>query len=557
VKRTWLLVGGWLLFTELLIPALIVFLYSSELLSSIEAVREARAEQSLDYFLFRWRNDTRWATAVLVGYLAFAAATRRPGFAPRWVPKVTPVALGAVRVLVCSILLGLTLAEHLPSTALLPREMIHEPGVLGILYALPTGFERLVASPAAMAGLQTLTALLLLLGALGVRTRRVLPLAVVAYLVLGAIPRQYSSFYHQGLASLYLLTLLSFAPSGDGLSLDRLARKARGLPVPAAARRRLEYGWPLWGCWALLALFYFQSGASKLRRSGLAWLEPDSLRTIVVQDSLQPMSFEFTFGLRLLSEPDWLVTLLALGAVAVELLFPLVLVSKLTRRVWPLAAVGLHVGIFLLQRILFVDLIALQLIFWSGRVWRAMRARRRGTRPRGAPNRLEEWLTPLASKLCGQGGVVPSSPAATAIWSRRLRRVVGLLLFFWAVRIESYPLTAWQMYSSADDSGRVDYQRVVARYESGDSGRAPLEMGIPALDRPLVAGTRYRRLIGRSFDHEDDRRVAETLLRTSAERYNAMPRGRTIVEIEVERWLWDFRVDERAELADRYSVPID
>lgn len=462
--------------------------------------------------------------------------------------------------LVCGVLLVLTLSEHLPSTALLPRDMIHEPGVLAIFYALPIGFDHLVASSAALTGLQALTALLLLLGALGVRTRRVLPLAAVAYLLLGAIPRQYSSFYHQGLAALYLLAFLSLAPSGDGWSLDRLARKARGLAVPAAGRRRAVYGWPRWGCWALLAVFYFQSGASKLRRSGLAWLEPDSLRTIVAQDSLEPMSFEWTFGLHLLSQPDWLVSLLALGAVAVELLFPLVLVSRRVRRVWPLAAVGLHVGILLLQRILFLDLIAVQLIFWSGRSWRALRAGGRHSRPHGVPSRVERWLTPLAVRLCGSrpGGAASRSREATAIWSPRLRRIIGLLLFFWAVRIESYPLTAWQMYSSADDSGRVEYQRVVARFELGESERAPLEIGIPALDRPLVAGTRYRRLIGRSLDHEDDRRVAEALLRTSAESYNAAsPDGRTIAEIEVERWLWDFRQAERAELVDRYSVAID
>lgn len=546
--------AGWLLFTELLIPALIVFLYSSDLLGSVETIQEARREQSLDYFLFRWRNDARWATAVLIGYLAFAAAIRRPSFAERWVPKATPAALGATRVLVCGILLVLTLAEHLPSTALLPRGMIHEPGVLALLYALPIGFESLVASPAFLFALQAATAALLLLGLLGARTRWVLPLAVVAYLILGAIPRQYSSFYHQGLGPLYLLALLCFAPSGDGWSLDRLARKARGLAVPAAARRRAVYGWSLWGCWALLALFYFQSGASKLRRSGLAWLEPDSLRTIVVQDSLQPMSFEWTYGLELVSAPDWSVTLLAVGAVAVELLFPLVLVSARARRIWPLAAAGLHLGILLGQRILFLDLIAIQLIFWSGRSWRRWRARRRRA---GPPAGLEHALTRLALWICGER-VEPRSIDATATWGPRLRRVVGLLLFFWAVRIESYPLTAWQMYSSAEDAGRVDYQRVVAHYDSGESGRAPLAAGVPALDRPLVAGTRYRRLIGRSFDHDDDRRIAEELLRTSAERYNSrQPSGQRIVAIEVERWIWVLgSSEEPGELAGRYRVPI-
>jgi hypothetical protein len=439
-------------------------------------------------------------------------------------------------VLVCGILLFLTLAEHLPSTALLPRDMIHEPGVLAPLYALPLGLERAMASPLALGVLQGATALLLLLGLLGARTRTVLPLAVAAYLLLGAIPRQYSSFYHQGLAPLCLLALLCFAPSADALSLDRIARKSRGLPVPAASRRRAVYGWARYACWTTLALFYFQSGASKLRRSGTAWLEPDSLRAIVVQDSLQPMSFEWTVGLGIVAMPDWQVAVLALGAVAIELFYPLVLFSKRARLLWPLGAVGLHLGILLMQRILFVDLILLQLIFWNGRGWRVWRAGRRRAGPHGLPPPLESVLERLAGALCGPA---PEMRATPAEWSVRLRRIAALLLFFWAVRVEAYPLTAWQMYSSAKP-GRVEYQTVVAEYASGERGPAPLAAGIPALDRPVVAGTRYRRLIARSCDHSEERRIAEELLSTSAERINhrAAPERR-IVAIEVECFLRD------------------
>ena len=137
--------------------------------------------------------------------------------------------------------------------------------------------------------------------------------------------------------------------------------------------------------------------------------------------------------------------------------------------------------------------------------------------------------------------------------------MAAILLFFWAVRIESYPLTAWQMYSSAKDAGRVDYQKVTAIYESGASGRAPLAVGIPALDRPLVAGTRYRRLLGRSFDRPEERKVAEELLRTSAERYNrGKPAGEGIAAIEVERWIWVFKeTAEPGELDGRFRVAVE
>jgi predicted DCC family thiol-disulfide oxidoreductase YuxK len=52
-------------------------------------------------------------------------------------------------------------------------------------------------------------------------------------------------------------------------------------------------------------------------------------------------------------------------AICNETFFGLVLFSRLARRIFPVAAIMLHSGIFLLQRILFIDLILLQLVFFD------------------------------------------------------------------------------------------------------------------------------------------------------------------------------------------------
>ena len=48
-----------------------------------------------------------------------------------------------------------------------------------------------------------------------------------------------------------------------------------------------------------------------------------------------------------------------------ETFFGLVLFSRIARWIFPVAAMMMHIGIFLLQRILFFDLILLQFVFFD------------------------------------------------------------------------------------------------------------------------------------------------------------------------------------------------
>jgi hypothetical protein len=114
--------------------------------------------------------------------------------------------------------------------------------------------------------------------------------------------------------------------------------------------------------------------------------------------------------------------------------------------------------------------------------------------------------------------------------------LAGVLVFCWVQRIEFYPFTAMQMYTGWGPVGPITYYRVVARYESGATSRAPLERAIPAL-----ADSRYRTVIASAFSPRQVE-VSRKYLSAIASAYNskASP-GARLTELEIQKWRWDFR----------------
>jgi hypothetical protein len=530
IALVWLVLGEWLA------PAGIAWLHGADAASwwapLARGLERAQARHSLAYYLSAWREDGRWAVLALLGYQGLALATRGARFAERFVPPATPAALGVTRAIVACVLLASALWEHLPSSALLPRGMIHGVGpALGLLYALPIGFARFVASPLALGVFQLVTIALLTAAALGFRTRWSVPLAAAAYLVFAGILRQYAWFYHTGLIPLYLLIALGFTPCGDGFSLDRWLRARRGAPVPDANRATLAYGWPRYFVWTALALPYVFAGLSKLRRGGLDWPHAQNLKSILLTDTLNPMQFDFSLTLKLVSAPDGLFWAIGLATLAGEIGYGLALFSRRARLVLPAITVGMHLGIWLLQNVLFFDLILLQAVLVD---WRAL-ARRRVEQPA----RIE----------------TAAPPAVPSPWPRRVRGLTALLVACWALRIEEFPFTAMQMYSKPNLTGVIEWYAVVATNESGGRARAPVEQAIPAF-----RDARYRRVIRQSFDGSPERRaLAEEFLAAFLRAHNeAAAPGERLVAAEAQRWRWDYaRVPNdsaHGELAESFSV---
>jgi predicted DCC family thiol-disulfide oxidoreductase YuxK len=355
---------AWMGLATLVVPALIESAYRGESLPALNAIIEGRGAFPVDHYLQAW-NTLAWQfTAYVLVYLSvailIATVVSRPGFFRTYVGEATPGTLGAIRMLTCTALLVTTSWEDLASVALLPPEMRHGAGMMRTVLALP-GFERFVASGVALGTLQTATELLLFMGAIGCFTRIVIPLSAVAHFVLLGILIDYSFFWHQNLVPLYLLAVLSFTPCDDGWSVDRLWKLWRGRDVPEGPAP--VYGWARYICWVVIALPYAESGLSKLRIGGLSWWSATNMRAMLYVDNLSPREYEWNLSTYLVSAPDGLFTFLGITTVILEVFFFLVLFSRRARWVLPILMLMVHAGIFALQRILFFDLMLLQLAF--------------------------------------------------------------------------------------------------------------------------------------------------------------------------------------------------
>jgi predicted DCC family thiol-disulfide oxidoreductase YuxK len=388
----------WIIFATLIVPLFIESAYRGESWPFLNRMISGRAVHSVHHYLQFWHRVTIVGSVVSsLGCLLIVLVSGSPAFIRRIVGEATPGSLGAIRMWTCAILLLTTLWEDLGSIAWLPAELRHPRGLLGYLYTLPIGFERLVTSEMSLRAFQFLTELLLFLGLVGWRTRVVLPLGTLCYFVLLGILIDYSFFWHQNLVPLYVMIVLSFTPCGDGWSVDRLWKISQGRAVPDAGRPSPVYGWSRYVCWAVIALPYVANGLGKLYDAGLFWWNPINIRTNLYMDTLNPREYDWALSLYLTHAPDALFSLIGLFALCSETLFGLVLFFRVARWIFPVAAIMMHVGIFLLQRILFLDLILLQLVFFDfTRIRKAIGGRL--ARKRGRLQVLYDGLCPLCCR---------------------------------------------------------------------------------------------------------------------------------------------------------------
>lgn len=445
----------------------------------------------------------------------------------------SPATLGAIRILVCGILLANVLWEDLASAALFPRELLRPMGVLTLLWAWIPDMKVFVSSASALMVFKVWVVFILTAGIVGYRTRFVLPLAAFSYLVFAGILRMNAWFYHTGLVPLYLLIFLCFLPCADGLSLDRRRRTQAGKPVPELHEPQSVYAWSRYALWVTLAVPYFGAGISKLRLGEFAWLSADNMRGIVVRDSVNPMEFDFGVGEAIAGAPDFVFSFLAFSAVASEVFYGLVLFSVLARRVLPLFAVGLHVGIWLMQNVLFFDLILLQLIFMQAGTFKKVVERFTGLpHPRaisGALHYAIESVRPLKDDTNARQWPPPLGALLVIV------AVIGISTFAWIGRIEYYPLTSWKMYTGLTTEPEIRYFKVVGRRADGAIVRVDFDDGIGAL-----ADSRYRRMLTLPFRKNSRPSYFRFVEITAREINKKAQAGEALTDIEIQDWSWRF-----------------
>jgi predicted DCC family thiol-disulfide oxidoreductase YuxK len=335
---------------------------------ALTSLLDGRRQHDSAHYVARWREAVfgvlvAWTVCGLLAMVMFRGLRAGRTACDRYVDPATPGTLGAIRTLAAGTLLLIVAWDDLPATAHHAAAIAEPAAWLGVVSSWPA-LHALMHSESALRALEAVTLAALFGAMIGWRTRLMLVLSLSGYLLVGALLRQYSHFFHQGLVPWYVLLVLAVTPSGDGWSVDRLLNLARGRAVPTAPAR--IYGWGRFACWAVLAVVYVVAALSKLKIGGLDWWAGENLRWIIYHDTLNSTEFNWTWGLALSGQPDWVFAAIGLSALLLELLYPLVLFSRRARLVLPVGIIAMHVGIYFLQNVLFFDLMMLQLMFVDG-----------------------------------------------------------------------------------------------------------------------------------------------------------------------------------------------
>jgi hypothetical protein len=161
---------------------------------------------------------------------------------------------------------------------------------------------------------------------------------------------------HATIPVLYALLFLALSPCDRRFSVDALLRRAFGRDRGPA--QSIFARWPTELLYVVLSSFYFSAGLSKLRVSGLRWIDSNTLQFHLLQKQT-PLGVEF-------AEFPWLCALASAIVLAWQLGFPLGLVRGL-RPFFLLGGVAFHLGTGFLMNVWFWPVPCLYLLFvpWS------------------------------------------------------------------------------------------------------------------------------------------------------------------------------------------------
>lgn len=150
------------------------------------------------------------------------------------------------------------------------------------VFWMPISLFRLLAGPpqkAAFLGLlQILWKVSLLTAAVGLATRAsLLTAAMLGFFVLG-LPNCFGKIHHLDGFVVLVLVILAVSRCDEALAIDRLFLK----PRPAAPAPSGGFRWPIKIAQTLFLLIFFAAGLSKIRQSGLAWMDPGNMRDLLL-----------------------------------------------------------------------------------------------------------------------------------------------------------------------------------------------------------------------------------------------------------------------------------
>lgn len=502
---------------------------------------EKRAYIPVEHYLLRLRLlAAGGAVGVAAAALAFSAAKRDVEhggpLSLRFLPRADAASLAGIRVAVCAIAFLLLAIEDPASTALLPRNGTHPAHVqvMAILRQFSM-VDAVLGSAPALSALKFATLAALGCAIFGLYTRAALAFSFVGLLAVGGVLRMYTHFFHTGILPLYLIGLLFLTPSADAWALDPGRRVKAGRP--AVEGNELAYTWARFSCWSVIALTYFAAGTSKLRHGGLLWWDGVNLKHKLLSDALNIGSFDLPFASLFASLPTSFYALLGLATLVIEIGFLFVPVSRVARRYLPLGAVGLHLGIFVAQEILFLDLLLIHVVFYDHRA-RAERAAAwiSAKLPPSLSAAFGREARASSSRADGPAGAEPRTRGRlTSTATATLALIPVVYTGSIALGIEFYPVTTWAMYSDRTKTSVVEYTLFRGINSAGRTVKVRFEDAFGAL-----SFNRTYDIIPRAFDPKTEAEVHAMLARYAEIHNREAPASEQLAAIELELRAWDF-----------------
>lgn len=265
--------------------------------------------------------------------------------------KVTPFDLGVARVL----LYGYCFKRLIPTSEWLAfKQALFEP--VGMYQWLPVFSTSTLNVLFLVAKVSALAAML----GFAYRPAAILVALIAPYLL--GFDNNFGKVNH-GL-NVFVLSLfpMAFARAADGLSIDAYLKRRRGAAVVEPSG---EYRWPVRAVWLLIAGMYCSAGISKLLRTGWEWALGDNFQRLLLRHHFTH-SPPTELGVWL-AESAMLAQAMALGALLLELLCPLLLLGGRWTFVFGGGLIALQGGIYLTLGVPFQPMVPvfLTLVPWE------------------------------------------------------------------------------------------------------------------------------------------------------------------------------------------------
>ena len=285
-----------------------------------------------------------------------------------WFAPQTPIDLAVCRILFFGLCLYFFAQRNYSGFADVPTSFIDRVWIFQKLH-LP------VFGNPTLGVMEVVWKLSLAAACVGLLTRASTVVAALGTFYFAGLPFNFGKTDHNMAAVIFLAGILAISRSGDALSLDRLLllwwRRGRsGPPVPPVAPSG-EYRWPIRLAWCLMSVILFAAGATKLLVSGTSWVFSDNFAILLAQRHYGGTLPMVDWGLAIAATP-WLARLFAAQAIAVELLFPLALIDRRARFIFPAAMFAMQLGIGVLMNVWFGPFMY-SYVFWVP--WSALLAR--------------------------------------------------------------------------------------------------------------------------------------------------------------------------------------